>query len=174
MKSNLDIDEVLARLVKLQLFADFNIRKAEDRRILTQVFDSLQKVQFKKGSQIIKEGESGDTFYILLEGSVFISRTTPAGDQIALANLDSTQNIFFGETALVGKDTRSATVTAKTDCTTLVLNTKNFEELAEKEPVLGYRVFKVLSHRLMKTVRETNFDKATLYQALFNEIARGE
>ncbi|MBQ1670253.1 MAG: cyclic nucleotide-binding protein, partial [Treponema sp.] len=61
-----------------------------------------------------------------------------------------------------------------TDCTVLVFSSKKFHALCKKEPVLGYRVLLVLARRMASTIRNTNRDKATLYQALFNEIAGGE
>lgn len=166
-----DFEKVLPKLVKIQLFNDFNPDNQEDRRILKLVYASMKIKNFKKKDVIIKEGDSGDSFYILYKGTVFISRATPSGDQIALATLSADQNIFFGETALISDDTRSATVTATTDCTLISLSGTKFEELCKKEPVLGYKVLLVLANRMAKTIRDTNRDKATLYQALFNEIA---
>ncbi len=68
---------------------------------------------------------------------------------------------------------RSATVTAKTQCSTLVLSGKKFSQICDEEPLLGYRVLSVLARRLANTVRETNHDKVILYQALCNEIEIG-
>ena len=166
-------EQVLPKLVKIQLFSDFDIESEEDQRILKAVYDNLSIQKFKAGQKIIKEGETGDSFFILYSGQVLITRDTPAGDVIALATLSSEQNIFFGETSIISNDTRSATVTAKTECTTLTISGKKFLEICDKEPVLGYRVLAVLAKRLANTVREMNKDKAILYEALCNEIEIG-
>jgi len=166
-------EKVLPKLVKIQLFADFDITKDEDVRILKSVYDNLSIEKFGAGQTIIKEGETGDQFYILYSGSVLITRGTPAGDVIALATLSSEQNIFFGETAIISNDTRSATVSAKTECTTLTLSGKKFLQICDKEPILGYRVLAVLARRLANNIRESNRDKAILYEALCNEIEIG-
>ena len=166
-------EQVLPKLVKIQLFSDFDIESEEDQRILKAVYDNLTIQKFKAGQKIIKEGETGDSFFILYSGQVLITRDTPAGDVIALATLSSEQNIFFGETSIISNDTRSATVTAKTECTTLTISGKKFLEICDKEPVLGYRVLAVLAKRLANTVREMNKDKAILYEALCNEIEIG-
>lgn len=168
------LDDVLKKLAKIQLFGGFNPELEEDRRILTEVYQNISLKKFKKGHVIIKEGDVGDEFYILNSGSVHISRDTPDGDPIALADLDDSMNIFFGETALISSDVRSATVTALTDCTVLCFSSKKFHALCQKEPVLGYRVILVLAKRMAGTIRNANRDKATLYQALFNEIAAGK
>ena len=165
-----DFETVLPKLIKIELFSDFDINNDNDRRILKLVYDSMTIKNYKKGECIIKEGEHGDEFFILYQGNVQIQRNTPAGDVIALAKLSSDMNIFFGETSLISSDTRSATVLASSECKCIVLSGKHFLEVCDKEPLLGYRVLLHLAKRMSQTVRKTNSDKATLYEALFSEI----
>lgn len=166
-------EEVLPKLVQIQLFSDFNADNENDRRILRAVYDSLTIESYQKGDVIIEEGKLGDDFYILYSGKVHISRKTPAGDEIALADLTSDMNIFFGETALISDDPRTATVRALTDCRCIALSSTKFLEVCDREPLLGYRVLLKLAQRMAKTIRDTNSDKATLYEALFSEIESG-
>ena len=166
-------EEVLPKLIKIQLFSDFNQDDETDCRILKAVYDSMDLESYQKGDVIIEEGKIGDDFYILYSGKVHISRKTPAGDEIALADLSSEMNIFFGETALISDDPRTATVRALTDCKCIALSSTKFLEVCDKEPLLGYRVLLKLAQRMAKTIRDTNSDKATLYEALFNEIESG-
>ena len=165
-----DFETVLPKLIKIELFSDFDAANENDRRIMKLVYDSMTIKNYKKGDTIIKEGERGDEFFILYEGKVRIQRNTPAGDVIALATLTSEINIFFGETSLISSDTRSATVLASSECKCIVLSGKHFLEVCDKEPLLGYRVLLHLAKRMSQTVRNTNNDKATLYEALFSEI----
>lgn len=166
-----NIDEVLPKLAKIALFSDFDLKKDSDKAILEQLYENISIKNFKPGQLIIKEGDTGDEFYILYSGSVHISRDTPAGDQIALADLDASMNIFFGETALISNDVRTATVKANSDCQVLVLSSRKFHELCNKQPVFGYKVLLKLAQRMSGTIQQTNKDKALLYQALYNEIA---
>ena len=166
-------EEVLPKLVKIQLFSDFNIEDENDCRILRAVYDSMVIENYQKGDVIIEEGKFGDMFYILYDGKVKVFRKTPAGDKIALADLSSDMNIFFGETALISDDPRTATVQAATDCRCIALSSTKFLDVCDKEPLLGYRVLLKLAQRMAKTIRDTNSDKATLYEALFNEIESG-
>ena len=166
-------EEVLPKLIKIQLFSDFNMDDENDYRILKAVYESLTIENYQKGDIIIEEGKLGDDFYILYSGKVHISRKTPAGDEIALADLSSEMNIFFGETALISDDPRTATVRALTDCRCIALSSTKFLAVCDNEPLLGYRVLLKLAQRMAKTIRDTNSDKATLYEALFNEIESG-
>ncbi|MCF0241247.1 MAG: cyclic nucleotide-binding domain-containing protein [Treponema sp.] len=168
---NRNFEEDLPKLLKIALFADFKADNENDCRVLKMLYEGTLVRHYKKDDMIIKEGDIGDEFYILLDGAVHISRMTPAGDSIALADLNASMNIFFGETALISNDTRSATVNALSDCKILVLSSKKFHEICAKEPVVGYRVLTVLARRMAQTIRDTNRDKATLYEALFNEIS---
>lgn len=164
---------VLPKLINIELFSDFNIENEHDCKIMRQIYEILELKEYKEGDIIIKEGDYGDTFYILYKGSVQILRNTPAGDKIALANLNSEENFFFGETALISDDPRSATVKASSDCTTITLSSKKFLEVCDKEPLLGYRVILHIARRMSQTIRATNNDKAALYEALFSEIEEG-
>lgn len=166
-------DVVLPKLVKLPLFCDFDINKDDDVRMLKQIYDNLSIVPFKSGEVIIREGEMGDELFILYEGEVLVTRETPVGDVIALATLNSSMNVFFGEMAIINKDTRSATITANTDCLCLSIAGEKFMAVCDREPVLGYRVLSVLAKRLANNVRSANKDKAILYEALCQEIETG-
>ena len=168
-----DFEEVLPKLIKLKLFSDFSAENENDRRILKSVYETMSIENYHKGDLIIREGDESDNFFILFSGSIQIRRKTPAGDSIALADLNQEQNIFFGEMSIISRDQRSATVTAKTECLTLTISGKKFLEICDAEPILGYRVLAVLARRLANTVRETNKDKAILYEALCNEIEIG-
>lgn len=166
-------EEVLPKLVQIQLFSDFSIDDENDCRILRAVYESMVIENYQKGAVIIEEGKLGDDFYILYSGKVHISRKTPAGDKIALADLSSDMNIFFGETALISDDPRTATVTALTDCRCIALSSTKFLAVCDKEPLLGYRVLLKLAQRMAKTIRDTNSDKVIFYEALYNEIELG-
>lgn len=164
-------EEVFPKLIKIELFSDFKADDENDKRIMKLVYENLSLAEFNKGEIIIKEGDFGDSFYILYKGSVSVYRDTPAGDKIALAKLNDSMNIFFGETALISDDPRTATVIADSPCLTVVLSSKKFIDLCDKEPLLGYRVLLHLAHRMSQTIKNTNSDKVALYEALFNEIA---
>lgn len=77
----------------------------------SQVADALQTEEFKDGDVIIKQGDEGDNFYIILSGNVSVTQTNESGESGEVAQLGEAQ--FFGEIALLTKEARKATVTAK-------------------------------------------------------------
>lgn len=170
IKTVLTFEEILPRLIKLQLFKEFKADNETDRRILKEVYEETSVKYYNAGDVILKEGDVGEDFFILMEGKVKVLRDTMAGDKIALADLSSEMGIFFGEAALIGADTRSATVMATTDCRVRVISGKKFKEICEKEPVLGYRVMYCLAVKMRESLKKTNNDMTTLYEALFDEV----
>ncbi|MBE6355122.1 cyclic nucleotide-binding domain-containing protein [Treponema sp.] len=171
MQKLASFEEVLPKLLNIELFSDFNKNSERDRKIMQLVYENLRLKEFSAGDIIIKEGSKGDLFYILYSGSVQVLQSTFEGDQIALANLNSSMNVFFGESALISDDVRTATIAATTACRTITLSKKAFTAICEEEPLFGYRVLLHLSQRMLSTIRSGNVDKATLYEALYNEIA---
>lgn len=162
--------EIIDKLVHLEIFSDFNAENEEHRRLLQEVCLILDPQSYSAGDIIIKEGDIGNSLYILYEGTVQIRRNTPSNDQFAVVNLTTEQNVFFGEVALIDKDTRSASVIALENCKALKLDGTRFKELCDKEPVLGYNVMYRISKRIAGSLRRSNREMMTLYEALLDEI----
>lgn len=162
--------EVIEKLSKLEIFSDLDINNAEHARLLSAVCEILEPAKFAAGEIIIREGDIGNALYILYEGTVQVRRKTPNNDQFAVANLTTEQNVFFGEVALVDKDTRSASVYALSDCHTLKLDGQKFKELCDVEFELGYHVMYRISKRIAGSLRRSNKDLMLLYEALIAEV----
>jgi CRP-like cAMP-binding protein len=85
------------------------------------------------GVRLIGEGCHGYTFFVLQDGSVTVTiddvevRTLVSGD-------------FFGELALLGDGTRTATVTTASPSRVLVLFGTEFRRLQQEYPDLGERI----------------------------------
>lgn len=80
-----------------------------DNYELMQVSDALKSIAFKKGDYIIKEGESGDVFYILEEGECIATKTIKAGKP-AEEILKYHSGDYFGERALIKGEPRAANI----------------------------------------------------------------
>lgn len=77
---------------------------------------------FDEGSEIIKEGDKGDKFYMIEEGDVNIYIGKLGPDPIRTLN----KGAFFGEKALMSDDIRTATCTAASRVKCLVLVRDDF------------------------------------------------
>ena len=98
-----------------------------------QIASELDEMQVPKGGVVFEQGAKADSFYLIYGGSVRIVRRHNNKEfQLALL----VKNDYFGEMALVEHRPRSATVTALTDISLLVLSRKDFEKLYKSDPQL--------------------------------------
>jgi len=98
----------------------------EEKRALAEEFTEMQ---FKKAEEIVRQGEPGNTFYILYEGKCDVIRD---GEIVSQLSADSSHEkaVFFGERALLGSDVREATVkVSSTTAKTLTLDRDKFNTL---------------------------------------------
>ena len=163
-------DEAVSRLFNISIFKDFSESNPEDVNMFRELYEKFFAETYDPGDLIVREGEEGNNLYILSSGAVKVFRNTQFGDEIAIADLDDSLNVCFGEAALIDADYRSATVRAVTKCRTLVLNGTDFVEFCTKYPNLGFHVYKQITKRMMQFIRRANNDIAMLYAALFREI----
>ena len=100
------------------------------------MFMRMQRVDFKAGDTVIRQGEEGDYFYVVVKGSCRVVRETPLNkDGIKLAELGVGDT--FGEEALIAGAKRNANVVASTDATLMRLAKDDFRTLLN-EPTLRW------------------------------------
>lgn len=133
----------------------------------------MEEKHFPAGTEILKEGESGDEMYLLWEGSVDVLKTTLYGDPYVTASLKDSYHCSFGEMALIDRGSRSATVRAKTDCRALSLSYENFQRFCRDYPSIGLELLMSISATLVHNLRMENENLHIVYQALIEEIEEG-
>jgi CRP-like cAMP-binding protein len=100
------------------------------------VFMRLQRVTYKTGEVVIKQGDEGDYFYVIVRGRCAVTRETPLNKEgIKLAELGVGDT--FGEEALISEAKRNATVTMLTDGALMRLGKQDFTTLLN-EPMLQW------------------------------------
>jgi CRP-like cAMP-binding protein len=100
------------------------------------IFLRLQRTPYRAGEVVIKQGDEGDYFYVIVSGKCVVTRETPLNlEGIKLAELDVGDT--FGEEALIAEAKRNATVTMLTDGVLMRLNKQDFRELMN-EPLLQW------------------------------------
>ncbi len=94
---------------------------------LLQIVPLLRKESYPAESIIIREGDRGESMYILVEGVVRVARHSEGGEEIALQTLQG--GAFFGEFSLIDNLPRSATVAALVDTDIFTLQKSDFDTL---------------------------------------------
>jgi len=151
---------------KIYLFQD--LEDAEIQEVLSRT--SIR--EFPAGAVIIQEGDPGDSVFIMQAGEVEITKQltlvldedTPK--ERVMIRLKAENGVYFGEMALLENETRSATVTALTDCAVLELHQQEFLDLIEKKPEMGVKLLLRLAQLLSRHLRKTNQDVVKLTTAL--------
>jgi CRP-like cAMP-binding protein len=100
------------------------------------IFMRMQRVDYRTGAVVIKQGDEGDYFYVVVKGRCAVTRETPLNrDGIKLAELGIGDT--FGEEALISDAKRNASVAMTTDGTLMRLAKQDFRTLLN-EPMLEW------------------------------------
>jgi len=103
---------------------------------LTNVAEKMTKRRFVKGDVIIRQGDVGEEFFLISEGTVEVMRE--GRDVAALGAGD-----FFGEAALITGEPRNATVVASDDLDTYVLGKTEFRAAIEASRSFRDQLYRV-------------------------------
>jgi CRP-like cAMP-binding protein len=100
------------------------------------IFMRMQRINYREGDVVIKQGTEGDYFYVVVAGRCVVTRETPLNKEgIKLADLGPGDS--FGEEALIAEAKRNATVTMSTDGSLMRLGKHDFQTLLN-EPLLQW------------------------------------
>jgi hypothetical protein len=135
------------QLRRIRLFADMTDAQAEE------FVNLVEKVKVRPFTPIVKQGEHGDSMFLILEGEARVSiKINDKEDTIAMLGVGD----FFGEIALLDAGPRSADVTANKDCTLLQLSKNNFENIVAQNAELASRFLMSMNRYLGGRIRSTN------------------
>ncbi len=149
--------EITALLHEIELFKEF------DTEALEQLASLLTEVRYKKGELVFAKGDTGNSLYIIIDGSVSIHNNGHT-----FATLDSMQ--YFGEYSLIDDNPRSTSVTATRSSRMLVLTRDKFLQLTVGHPELWQKMMLSLIERL----RNFNSMEEQLTQTAINIQKDGE
>lgn len=90
---------------------------------LAALADRMRRDEIPAGAVIVREGEPGDRFFVLLAGVAAVSQSSLGERRVLRAGE------YFGEVALTMGVPRTATVTAMTPCVVASCDQTTFDEL---------------------------------------------
>ena len=132
-------EERLAKLIgKVSLFSELSSKQ------LRALANSGKERKFESGDTIVKEGDTGVGFYLLLDGKVEVRRKNKV-----LTSFSSGD--FFGEMGLIDDQPRSADVVAVAPTTTFCLSPWTFTGAVKGNPEIAMGMMKVIVGRLRST-----------------------
>jgi CRP/FNR family cyclic AMP-dependent transcriptional regulator len=138
-----------------------------------------REVKCHEGEAIMVEGQEGDTMFVILHGTVNVSKGLTLKTRGAfvehektLTRLSADDHAIFGEVALFQHSTRTASITAVTECTLLEIRRDDFQRFAEANPSIGYRFTRNIAKIICERFRKADQDIIRLTTALSIALSR--
>jgi CRP-like cAMP-binding protein len=135
--------EIIDHLKNVPLFSRCSGRE------LRIVARHAEPVRLPAGSVLFKEGDEGDAFFVVLEGTAEVRK---GASSRKVNTLDA--GAWFGELALLDAAPRSASVVAATELELAVLGARIFRTLLRELPTISERLLAALAGELREARRD--------------------
>jgi ATP-binding cassette subfamily B protein len=130
----------LRATVDTEWLSELPLMKGVSTEALAEMAQWFATEAFPQDRAIVQQGDAGNAFYILVRGTVEVTREED-GRIEPVATLEDGD--YFGEMALLSDQPRNATVRTLTPCVCLTLARELFERLLAREPELREHVHAV-------------------------------
>lgn len=120
------------RVQDLGQFSENRLFEGIDADVLKKIAPKIGLRRMQPGEIIFREGDPGDSLYLVGEGSVKISRPAPVGEHEIVGYVDPGN--FFGATALLAGEPRSATAVAVAPTLIGAVKEETFQQILEFAP----------------------------------------
>jgi CRP-like cAMP-binding protein len=142
MATAIPLTDKILHLKNIEIFADLSVNE------LAAVASVTEEAAFDEMEIVFREGEIGDTLFLVLEGEVAVIKDCNADREFELDSIGPGD--YFGEMALFGDDRRSATIRVKKNARFLSLNKQELQEIVREYPQIALHVCRVLSMRIRR------------------------
>lgn len=147
---------------QLRIINEVPLFKGMGTKLLRKLLVDLIEKKYAHGDVIFHEGDSGKVLYVVLEGSVRITKRSKAGEK-TLAVLGPGSH--FGELALINQCARFATAIAEKESLLLIMYKSYFDDLIQKNSAISLRIL----HNLAETL--SNYIHAEQPEGTAEEIS---
>jgi hypothetical protein len=131
----------LEKVLFLKQVSLFREIPAEDVAALLPIAD---EISFQAGEVVIREGDSGDALYLIVEGTIGISAGgAPTGKRLGSRDV-------IGELSILTGDPRTATCTAESEVLALRIHRDPFWHLMRERPEVPIGLVKILTGYVKK------------------------
>ncbi len=131
----------LRKNAKVELIRSVPLFSGCSKRELAEIASMTDELDFPEGKTLIKEGERGREFLVLIEGTVDVTQKGRKLPPLGRADC-------IGEIALILDVPRTATVTTSSPVRALVMTNQSFASLIKRSPQIQLKVLRSLAERL--------------------------
>lgn len=144
-------EEIFSDLRSLHLFSGL----ADDQ---IRAITSTTRIQrFTEGEDLVRQGDTGDSMYVVRSGRVRVMVTAGGGDSRLVARLGPGE--YFGEMSLLTGEPRNASVVADTETEVLAITKSNFSSIISSDSTVVKELSRALTER-MQTLSERAAESA--------------
>ena len=136
MTENTTISEKIVLLKGIELFESLAVGE------LAAIGSVVEEVDYPAGEIIIKEGDTGDTLFLMIRGEVSVIKDLGESNEIEIDRMRDGE--YFGEMA------RSVSIRTEKPSAFMVLYKQEFKEIVREYPQIALEICKVLSGRIRK------------------------
>src|SRR3954452_25424522 len=129
------LDDIASHLSAVPLFSQLSTK---ERKVVAK---ALGIHDVAEGVMLVRQGEAGDTFYVLIDGTATVSHN---GRRVASLEAGD----WFGELAVLDPAPRNADVVTTSSATVGVLDAKSFKRLVGELPAMTARLLSGLARRV--------------------------
>mgnify|MGYP000365605441 CR=1 FL=1 len=151
------VKEVLVKFYRERvlenLLADSPLFKDIPVAELHKFRDAFSWLEIPAGQAIVKEGDPGDSMFLIKAGEVLVQTKHPiTNETVELAKLKGGD--FFGEVSLIKNKPRTASVVAVTEAEVMELSRNDFQAIASVHPHLGSALEQTIEQRVENTIKK--------------------
>jgi cAMP-dependent protein kinase regulator len=125
----------------IPLFSD--LKKEE----LSRVMEKIRARSASKGERVCREGDAGDSIYIISRGRMTVSRNDPQKGRMVLGELK--EGDFFGEFGFFSNSRRQASVEADAETELLEITREDLQAILAEYPSVSRVLFKFYKDRVL-------------------------
>jgi CRP-like cAMP-binding protein len=140
--------EAREELPQIPLFSDLS------KNAFVMLMEKMHMRQAPPGDVIIREGEKGDSFFIIAQGKVRVEKLGEGGKQIHLASLGD--GAFFGEMALLSEAPRNASVIADEPTQLFEISKAVLDQVTEEYSSVKQVLLRFYKQRLLSNLMATS------------------
>jgi CRP/FNR family transcriptional regulator, cyclic AMP receptor protein len=130
-----------SRSAYLEHLASVPLFSSLSRRDLQKIARASDEVEAKAGRVLVDQGRTGHEFFLIIDGKATVRRNGRKLTELGPGE-------YFGELALLDRGPRSATVSADTDMTLLVLGQREFAGVLDEVPGMAHKMLATMAQRL--------------------------
>jgi len=144
--TQITLEAIITFLLETPMFRDL------DAAELSEIVHIMQVQRLREGQTVFREGDRGDSWYVLYEGSAEVLKDAGIETR-SIAQLGP--RACFGEMAILDGSARSATVRAASACTAFRFHKDAFDALLENDNLAAYKLVYQMARVLAPRQRET-------------------